>query len=201
MRPDAIVQKILEDARRDAAKTLDEANTRAEALKRQSEERLRVQREALSEQTKQDAAALRGRMLRMAELEARKARLAAKREVIDQVFDTVLGGMKSMPQAQRMAYNRRILLEAARGGETILCDGEDVELFPPSFIDDVNARLARAGKRPVRLGDERRKLGGGFVLRDGGMEIHCRYDRIIAEQRPSLEADVARMLFDDREVD
>lgn len=135
-------------------------------------------------------------MLRMAELEARKARLAAKREVVDQVFDAVLGGIQSMPESQRMAFNRRLLLAAASGGETILCAGEDAEQFSGSFLDDVNAELARAGKKPVRLGSGRRETGGGFILKDGALEIDCRYRQILAERRPALEADVAAILFD-----
>lgn len=196
MKADAITKKILEDARRASAQTLDDANRRAEALKKQSEDKLAQTSKLLDVQIAEDAEVMRSRMLRMAELEARKEQLGAKREVIDQVFDTVLGAMRSMPEDQQVNYNKRMLLEAASGGEEILCDKTDQGLFSDKLIADVNAELAKAGKKPLTLSKESRQTGGGFVLKQGGLEVNCCYEALLDTHRQSMEAEVAHMLFD-----
>lgn len=195
MKADAIVSRILDDARAEAARVLREAAERADLARQDAERRVEAQRAQLDEQTEREIGQRRGRMLRMAELEQRKALLGAKREVVEQVFETVLAALGSMPEDQRRAYNERLLLGAAEGGERLIHDAADAALFGDAFFDSVNGKLARAGKAPVRPSTERRDMGGGFVLAGEGVEIDCRYAAVLAQQVPGLEADVARMLF------
>ena len=49
--------------------------------------------------------------------------------------------------------------------------------------------------RPLRLSSERRKIGGGFVLRSGKIETNCALDTILRDARAAFEADVAGILF------
>ena len=51
----------------------------------------------------------------------------------------------------------------------------------------------------MKLSEERRELGGGVILRRGGMEVNLTYAAVLGEIRPSLEAEVAAMLFDGQE--
>ena len=81
-----ILNKIESDAREAAAQQLDEAKRRAQELREQGEARMRAEREAMERKADADAQELESRMLRMAELEDRKARLGAKRRVLDEAF-------------------------------------------------------------------------------------------------------------------
>ncbi|MDL2205440.1 hypothetical protein LJC33_00845 [Eubacteriales bacterium OttesenSCG-928-N13] len=195
MKADAIGKKIIEDASVAAAGILKDAHMRAEEQRKDSEARMNERRKALDSQTKQDQDVLRSRMLRMAELEAKKDMLGAKREVIDQVFDTALAGMRNMPKDQQAAYNKRLLLQAAQGGEQILCDQADRGMFDGAFLSDVNQQLQALGKTPVSMGSEARPIEGGFILSAGGMEINCSYAAVLREAKQGMEADVANMLF------
>lgn len=195
MNAQAITDKILEDARAQAASTLSEAQQKAESLRRQSEAAVEQKRQESEKQADRQAADLRDRMLRMAELDQKKALLAVKRQVIDQAFDEALKRMAAMGAAQKKDYIEKLLVESAQGGEDLIPSSEDKALFDGAFMDRLNGRLKQAGKAPVTLKDEDRPLGGGFVLKQGGLEVNCAFRAVLKEARPALEAEVAGVLF------
>lgn len=196
MKADAITAKILQDARAGAAQTLSEARQRAEKMRKDADAQLEQKRRELEEQTQQECKVLRDRMLRMAELDQRKALLAAKRDVIDEAFEVALGAMRVMGEDQQRAYNRRVLLEVAQGGEELIIAKNDEKLFDEAFIDSINQALATAGKAPVTRSKQRRETGGGFILKKAGLEVNCTYFAMLSQFKSALEAEVAQMLFD-----
>ncbi len=195
MNADAITAKIIEDARVSAEKTLSEAKSRAEALTRSADEALAVEQEKSQKQAKKDCAELRDRMLRMAELDQRKVQLAVKREVIDVAFERALALLRGMDRADMRAFLTKILLSAAEGGEEIVVDSEDTDIFDQQTLREINSSLFEQGRMSVTLSGEHRKTGGGFILKQGGMEINCTLPAVLSQRRASLEADAAEMLF------
>ncbi len=196
MNVDAIKQKILEDARQAAARTLEEAGERARQIRLNSEEKMLELRMQQLKQAEQDGSDAHERMIRMAELEERKKDLATKREVIDQAFENALERMRGMDITMAQIFLKRLLLEAADGTEQILVDERDAALYTDSFLHEVNAALVKKGlSGELRLSSERRPLGGGFVLLRQGVEINCTYSAVIKQMKPDLEADVAAILF------
>ena len=139
---------------------------------------------------------MRDRMLRMAELDMRKALLATKRQAIDEAFDRALERMRAMDTATAREFVMRQLLENAGGTESIGFDARDEKVYTPEFVATVNAALKKAGKSgELRLAAERRAIGGGFILKDGGAEIMCTYEAIMSQARSALEGDVLKLLF------
>lgn len=194
MNTDAITAKIMEEAREQAAALLKEADEKAEQMRIQAEEELAHKRGQADESLRVQVRDMRDRMLRMAELDQKKAMLAVKRQVIDEAFENALERMRKMDAADKKAYLCRLLVDSAAGGEELIVSEEEKDLYDDAFMDRINACLAQAGKKPVRPGGAR-KLGGGFALREGGMEINCTYASVIGQARPGLESEVAAMLF------
>ncbi len=195
MNADAISQKILDDARAAAAHTLADAHERAQDMRKKTEAALAQKRAASERKIAEDCDLQRSRMLRMAELDQKKALLGAKREVIEQVFDTALAGMRNMPLEQRRAYNKKLLLSVAQGGEAVAFEAGDEALFDAAFFSDVNAELLKKGRVPVRLWPERHATGGGFALISAGAVTNCSYEAVLGQSKPGLEAEVAKLLF------
>lgn len=194
MKADTIAQRIVEDARKAAKEALDAANVRAGEMRRAAEAEAEARRAQALERAKADAAEQRERMMRMAELDQRKAMLAMKREMIDSAFDKALEVLIGMPVEQARALNERLLLESARGEMELVIAEADAAVFSAEFLKGVNQKLGEKGAR-VRLSETRKRERGGFILRQGGMEINCEYRAVVEQLRPSLEADVAQMLF------
>ena len=166
---DSIRDKILGDARRSAAQLLSDADVRAQNARAASEQRQKEAEQRAVADAQAQGDEMRDRMLRMAELDMRKALLAAKREVIDLAFQKALERMRAMDTATAREFVKAQLIKNAGGAESIVFDERDERVFTPEFVDSVNAELTRLG-RPGKLSidPERRPIGGGFILRDGG---------------------------------
>ena len=81
-----------------------------------------------------------------------------------------------------------------------LIEGAAQRRFPATCGADFFARANQAMREAGRPGNlqlaaERRSLGGGFVLEQGGMEINCSYESVLRTRRAALEAEVAAVLF------
>ncbi len=195
MNADAILKRIEQEARQAADAALSEARARADALQASCQTKLAQEDEAAMERARKDALALDDRMQRMAELDARKALLREKRIVLDEAFALALKKMQAMPAAQAKRYAMAVLLDAARGDETLIADA-DSAWCDAAFVREANVALAAAGREgKLRLSGEKRALGGGFLLVRGGMEVNCSFEAAIAARRLELEAEVASLLF------
>ena len=200
MKADAITSRILDDARKEASQGLREAHDRVEKMRRENEETIAQKREQALAKAREDAIELRDRMLRMAELDQRKEYLGMKRQVMDDAFDQALSQMRGMQVDQARRFLSDLLADAAQGDEELIISKADEGVFAPEFLQKINARLAEMGKASsLKLSEERRELGGGVILRRGGMEVNLTYAAVLGEIRPSLEAEVAAMLFDGQE--
>lgn len=195
MNAEAITSKILEDARAQAAAALGEAQRKADDLRRWDEAAIEEKRQQSEAQADRQAAEMRDRMLRMAELDQKKALLSVKRQVIDLAFADALERMAAMGAEQKREYIEKLLLASAQGGEELIPSAEDKALFDPAFMARLNAQLQKAGKAAVTLSSQDRPLGGGFVLKQGGLEINCAFSAVLSQARSALEAEVAAVLF------
>ncbi len=195
MNAEAITSKILEDARAQAAAALGEAQRKADDLRRRDEAAIEEKRQQSEAQADRQAAEMRDRMLRMAELDQKKALLSVKRQVIDLAFADALERMAAMGAEQKREYIEKLLLASAQGGEELIPSAEDKALFDSAFMARLNAQLRKAGKAAVTLSSQDRPLGGGFVLKQGGLEINCAFSAVLSQARSALEAEVAAVLF------
>ncbi|MEA5068680.1 MAG: V-type ATP synthase subunit E family protein [Christensenellaceae bacterium] len=194
MNAQAITEKIIEEARAAAADVLREASEKIDRIHAEAEREAERTREAAAELADAQAAQLRDRMLRMAELDQKKALLKVKREVIDEAFGDALARMHKMDADQKKDFFERLLLAASEQGEQLVVGRADRALFDEAYMTRLNAALRKAGKPPVELSDEVGD-GGGFVLRRGGLAVSCTFESVLDEQRPRLEAEVAAALF------
>ena len=195
MNAEVITSKILEDARAQAAAALGEAQRKADDLRRRDEAAIEEKRQQSEAQADRQAAEMRDRMLRMAELDQKKALLSVKRQVIDLAFADALERMAAMGAEQKREYIEKLLLASAQGGEELIPSAEDKALFDSAFMARLNAQLQKAGKAAVTLSSQDRPLGGGFVLKQGGLEINCAFSAVLSQARSALEAEVAAVLF------
>ena len=189
-----ILRKIESDAKAAASQTLMEAQKKADLIRAQADAQAQAQREAMDRRVQAEKAEMESRMLRMAELEDKKAQLAVKREVMDGAFALAVWKLRELPDEQKRAFFRSQLLSAAQGDETVLIGEENSAWFTDAFLREVNAALAEAGK-PGNLTRGGGVDGCGFELRRGGEAQKCTFEALVEGSRMALEGDVARVLF------
>ena len=190
-----ILGKIEQDAREAASQALAEAQKKAGAIRAQAEAQLQSQRDAMDQRIRAEQAEMEGRMLRMAELEDKKAQLAVKRQAMDDAFALAAEQLRRLPDEKKRAFFREQLLSAAQGDETLCIGEEESAWFTDAFLSDVNSALEKAGK-PGKLKRSGSVEGCGFELRRGGEALKCTFEALVEGSRMALEGDVARALFD-----
>ena len=196
MNAQAIVDKILEDARAAAAATLREANARAARMTQESEDRIAARRADTLARAQRDAQAEAGRMERMAQLEERKKLLADKRRMMDAAFDRALAQLTAMPPQAAQAFYLRLIPQLAQGDETLMAGAAGDGWLDAGFVAQANAALVQAGK-PGKLtaSPQRRPGAGGMILTRQEAEVNATYQALVESERLSLEGQVAQALF------
>jgi V/A-type H+-transporting ATPase subunit E len=190
-----IVDRIDKDARAAADAILADAEHNAAAARDESDQKIKKAFEDVRTQAKQEAAALKDRMRRMALLDSKKQDLAAKRALLGEAFVQAFQRMTAMPESAARAFGLSILLHSATGDE-VICPDSTSAWCDDAFVSEANRALQAAHKPGnLTLSDERHEIGGGFLLRRGGMEINCSYQAAIEAARLELEAEVAALLF------
>lgn len=196
MNAQAILNQIEADARETALKTLADAQTKAEEMKKTSREKIEGMHKALLSQAQTEGDALEQRMLRMAELEERKELLAKKRALMDEAFEMAGKKLSAASNTDKRVFFLRQLLAFATGGETLEIGGKNAGWFDDHFLSDANAALLKAGKPAgLTLAPEKRAGCEGFLLITGGAEICCTFSALLEDARANMEQAVATDLF------
>jgi V/A-type H+-transporting ATPase subunit E len=194
---DKLKEKILAEAESQAQVVLEEAQKKVAAITAKSEQGIAEKVASLLEMARLQGDERRRRAKTIAELDARKAILAAKEKMIEDTFKQALTRLSAMDQQQFEDLLFPMLLAASEtGAEEVIVSPTDRERFTSEYLGRVNQALTQAGKLGnLILSDETRVMQGGFILRAGDVEINSSFDSVLRMQRDQLEPEVAAILF------
>ena len=204
---DKITQRIGADTQAEIDRILADAAAQAEA----AADKFRTQAEAedrdLLAKSERAAAEREERLVSAAQMEARKTLLTAKQEMVER------------------AYQRAALLVRASstGREEVVFSPEDREGAGKAAVARANELLAKEAAPELPLGDgvvanllnkvaagvsafaqgtamlavseETRDISGGFILKDGRIEVNCTFDALVRAEREQTAGEVAKLLF------
>jgi V/A-type H+-transporting ATPase subunit E len=192
-------QKILSDAEAEARKILEEGQAEAGGIT--GEARAEADKAASQYQARAEADAAEHirRQVSLRELEARKAVLAEKGRLMEEVFDKVIESLREKDRTGGYRLTRDLLLKAIETGtEEIIVAPDDRKAIDKAFIDSLNAEISKAGKKgEITLSEETRDIRGGFILRRGRAESNSSFDTLLTMLRDDVESRVAGILFGD----
>ncbi|NPV54427.1 MAG: hypothetical protein HPY71_13075 [Firmicutes bacterium] len=191
--------RILEEARAAAGEARAAAQKKAEAILQEARVLAERRRDEMLGRAREEAAGRKQRMITLAELEARKAILSAKEELIEEVFREGLQALLDLDEGSYRAMLKGMILDAAPAGAReieVILSARDRERLGQAFLDEVSEglRAARGSGRLV-MSTETRGLAGGFILKTQAMEINSSMEAVVAGEREELLARVADILF------
>lgn len=122
----------------------------------------------------------------MAALEARKMKLAAKREVIDETFDAVCKRIKSLPDNEYAAFLAAMANVSAEKGTLWFSerDSRISELVRPHLKGEF-----KISKSTVK------NLPDGFIIKNGSIQVTCSVEELLSVKRAELEPVAVKALF------
>ncbi|MFX1554897.1 MAG: V-type ATP synthase subunit E [Promethearchaeota archaeon] len=194
---EAIVDKILKDARDRTSQVEGESRAKIQSIQSQCEETVRALQEASRKRAERLAEDQRRKLLSMAELDIRKEVLALKQEMIETAFEKAISQLLEGDEGRYLALVKKLILDAdLEGDEEVILNQRDRETMGDVLIGELNKSFLKAAKKgELRLSPETRSIRGGVILRKGRKEVNCSVESIIYSKRDELETTVARILF------
>ncbi len=215
-----ITDKILEEARRDAAARLAEADAECKRISEEYAEKAKNITSAANAAAKSEATEIAMRTRSAEKTLQKNIMLELQSEMIDRAFDVAKKEIRELEGESRLDLLTGLLCaalwseyEAERQRDELYGDDGEAEkpiyevLLEKRDRDKLGDALLTSFKRRivgkdmgdlpdrVRLSDEEASIDGGLVLRVGSVEINNSVDAIFSYLRPRLEAEVARILF------
>lgn len=187
-----ILQRIESEARAEREEILN--NARKEAAVIESRYQAQAEQETAELEAKRQRAAVEQeeRLLSVAQMEARKTLLAVKQELVEQAYSQALEKLCSLSEAERVSVLAELLVRASSNGrEEVIVSPGDHDGAGRAAVEKANAD---AGLQ-LTLSEETRPIRGGFILRDGSIEMNCAFDTLIRLQKTETAGMVAKKLF------
>ena len=164
------------------------------------------------------------RLVDAAEMDRRKLLLSAKQEMVERAYQRALEKLRSLPQEQYVELLAALLVRASSTGrEEVVFSPEDREGAGKAAVARANELLAKEAAPELPLGDgvvanllnkvaagvsafaqgtamlavseETRDISGGFILKDGRIEVNCTFDALVRAEREQTAGEVAKLLF------
>ena len=211
---DKIIGRISGDAQAEIDAILGQAREQAEQIAQTSRAQGETEAAAILERGRQDARARGERMTAMAQLECRKANLAAKEKLLslpEEEYVELLAGLavKAAPHGRgKLIFSPS---DRARVGKAVVVAANEMlaraaaPKLPEELTDSpagalldrvvTGASALLTGSAMLTLAEETRPMEGGFVLCDGKVEVNCTFDTLIRLRRDELAGQVAKVLF------
>ena len=168
-----------------------ESEERTSAIARQADSDVKALQLSFKERFTQEEPLIFKRREIVANLDAKKVDLGVKQRLIGETFENALHAMGEMPRDKYLSFVQSLMEKAVETGEEVLLVGKGEKHIDGAWLDNYNA----SHQTRLTLTGDRLPIVGGFVLRNGDLDINCSWDMLIREIRPEIESDVLKRLF------
>lgn len=192
-----ITARITQEAQAEIDRTLADAREQAAQITARYQAQADNEAQSLAARNEKAAAEREERLVSVAQMEARKVTLAAKQEMVEQVYQRALEKLRAMPQEQYTAVLAALLVQASStGAEEVVFSPEDQAKAGKAAVAKANEQLPK-GAAGLTVSKETRPIAGGFILKDNNVEVNCTFDTLVRLQRAETAGAVAKKLFPD----
>lgn len=175
----ALVQRILEDAKRQADALEAEAEASVRSLEEHYQQEARKEEESGMEKARNAAGALRSRILGRARVDARNTLLRAREAAVKSVLDRLEQALLEMhtDKVRYRAALRNLLVEGVLAVDcaevVVLLGTGDRELVNDEVLEELREHVRRRSGREVRVDVEFSEddLGGGCIVMERGGRV------------------------------
>lgn len=189
-----ITARIAADAEKEIAAVREASHARIAEIRSAYEKKADEVYEEYLRTGIRDAKQYASRIERTAQLESKKELLALRQEMVSEAFRLAESKISAMDQQQYITYLTRKACETGFRGEAQLVMSEKDKVSVGQQVADAVNAACPEGK--VTLADDTKEMLGGFILRQGNVEVNCTVDIILELIRGEAAADVAKVLFE-----
>ena len=188
-----VKQEILEKARRGAAEVTDAAQAEAKAMMRSAEKQMQNYERLIDEDADRSVEQMKRREVASAELELQKQALAAKNELIENVFSEARKRLARLSENRREAHVKGLLGLARKEVDVavVQCNSKDAKFLEGN---SGNSEGSNSVKLKVVKNDN---VSGGIIAEthDRRLRVDYSYETVLEQVKSKVLSDVARLLF------
>ncbi len=131
---------------------------------------------------------------RINQMEARKAILALKQDMVSKSFEKACEMLVQLPEEKYIELLAKLAAQASvTGDEEIVLNARDRAAVGAAVVDRANAMLSD-GK--LSLSADTGDFAGGLILRRGSIEANCTIELLVELCRGDMSAQLAKVLFE-----
>ncbi len=192
-----LLEKIENDAREERRRILAEAEEEAARIRKEAQEQAGQEAEAIARSFHIRAENERLRIISRARLEGRIDLLAAKDQVLEEVFREVSASFGRLPAEEYRSWLKAVLLvNVGSGQEELVPSPHDRELLDGGLLTELNEELRSRGLAgELRLAEEDAPFERGVILRGEKTETNLSAEAVLQKVREECEEEVSRILF------
>lgn len=139
-----------------------------------------------------EAKSKKERVISSAKLKVRNNKLAAKQEIINEVFEKSIDKLTTLSKEEFLSFLENTISSMnLTGRQTLILNKEGLKFVDSVFIDKLNKKI----NAEITLSETAGNFKGGFILENNGIEINSTYEALVSSLRDELEFEVAKVLF------
>jgi len=186
-----IKTKIYAEAQAQVRSIEAENDDKISAVTKQADAEIKVFQTSYRDRfTKEEPEIMKRREI-IAGLDAEKVDLGMKQRLIVEAFDSALRLLSKLPRDKYLSFVETLMKIAVITGDEVLLVGKDERHIDDAWLDSYN----ESHQTRVSLDRDRLPISGGFVLRNGKIDINCSWDMLIENIRSDIESEVVKRLF------
>lgn len=196
MSQQALIDKILKTAEKEAEEITDEILARAGENEMLAIKNAEAECAAIAKASGEKCAQIKRIAELTSGLEARKAKLHARREMLDEAFAAAYRKMKRADQSSRLSFIEKLIGKFAPDAEMTAVvsdkDYEAVSAEKAAIEQDLCKKFGKAAKLKI---EQSEKLAGGVYMRSELCDVDASLDAVFADLREKYEAEADKLLF------
>ncbi|MCK5535063.1 V-type ATP synthase subunit E [bacterium] len=167
-----IIERINHEIKKKVEAILDTARKKEKDILAEAHKKAQGKYEQKIKKGKEKGQAVKNNLLAEGRLEQRKAILETKQEQIENIYQSIFNQVLDGPVEKYQNFIKKIILEImeSQDGE-IFISSRDADKITPRFIEKVNKELKIKQKGKLKLSGQTVDINGGFILRQGKIEI------------------------------
>lgn len=188
---EALIDKILLDAKEQTDVILSEAKAKAEEIVAEARSYAEEMKSSEIEKAEASREDIVKRKVTVANLEVRKIILSAKQQVINEAFNEAMKKLGSLKPADYKKLIMGMLKAEAKDGDIVTVSYNDKDIITAAFIADAAKKLNIKLKYSDKLGE----FGGGIILSSGIYDKNLTFEVELNMLRDEIEPEIANMIF------
>lgn len=191
---EALIEKIVTDAKTIGEGLIQEAEAQAQSIQNDYEREFSDYRAYKKDKIDKECKNIIERKITVAELDAKKIELGARREILDDIFDKAEAKILKLDDKSYLKFIEKLLTTYAEDNDEVVISKTDKDKITDKFIESVSKKI----KKSLTLSKKPGTFNGGIILSNGGCDKNLTLSTIVRQEREQIEIEVQTLIFEEK---